>query len=77
LLRALVSQPRLLLLDEPFSALDPAARNEARLLVKNIVKDLSIPVYLITHDPDDVKVLAEHKVYIRDGRLFRDEKGHP
>jgi ABC-type Fe3+/spermidine/putrescine transport system ATPase subunit len=77
LLRALVSEPRILLLDEPFSALDPAARNEARLLVKAVVRDLSIPVYLITHDPDDVKVLAQHQVYIRDGRFFRDEKSHP
>ncbi|MFZ3231303.1 MAG: ATP-binding cassette domain-containing protein [Pseudobdellovibrio sp.] len=69
LLRALISQPRILLLDEPFSALDAAARDEARQLVKSIIHELDIPVYLITHDESDVKILADHIVSIRDGRF--------
>jgi len=74
LLRALVSRPRLLLLDEPFSALDASARGEARELVKTLVRNLDIPVYLITHDEVDVKALADRVVYIQDGRFIRDEK---
>jgi len=74
LLRALVSRPRLLLLDEPFSALDASARGEARELVKTLVRNLDIPVYLITHDEVDVKALADRVVYIQDGRFISDEK---
>jgi len=75
LLRALVSRPRLLLLDEPFSALDASARGEAREIVKTLVRNLDIPVYLITHDEADVKALADRVVYIQDGRFISDEKG--
>ncbi len=69
LLRALVSNPRLLLLDEPFSALDPELRTEARLTVKNLIHELKIPVYLITHDAEDVKMLADHSLAINHGRI--------
>lgn len=67
LLRALISQPRILLLDEPFSALDSESKGEARSLVKNLLKDMAIPIYLITHDPEDVRVLANQTVDIIDG----------
>ncbi len=66
LARALVGQPRILLLDEPFSSLDQAIREEARQLVKNVIKDLNIPTLLITHDFEDISVLANHKVKIKD-----------
>lgn len=76
LLRALVSQPKVLLLDEPFSALDQETRGEARHLVKEVIQDLQIPVYLITHDQADVQALANKVVYIRNGKLHSDEKGN-
>ncbi len=74
LLRALVSNPRVLLLDEPFSALDPQLRIQARELVKSILLDLKIPVYLITHDESDVQFLAQHKVALQNGQFFRVKK---
>lgn len=74
LLRALVSQPRVLLLDEPFSALDPQLKIQARELVKSILLDLKIPVYLITHDESDVQFLAQHKVTLQNGQFSSVKK---
>ncbi len=70
LLRALVSNPRILLLDEPFSALDTDLRSEARLLVKELLSELDIPVYLITHDKEDVNSLAENVIRLHEGKLI-------
>lgn len=70
LLRALISQPRILLLDEPFSALDTGLRIEARQLVKKIIQQLDIPVYLITHDQEDVNFLADYVLHLKDGRII-------
>ena len=69
LLRALICEPQILLLDEPFSALDSASRAQARILVKSVLAELSIPVYLISHDLEDTAFLAQHRVYIDSGRF--------
>lgn len=65
LVRALVGEPRVLLLDEPFSALDKETREEARQLVQSVIRGLDIPTLLITHDPDDILVLADQKVELK------------
>ncbi len=69
LMRALLSQPRILLLDEPFSALDPESRHEARSLLKAVLQDVEVPVYLITHDRDDVTELAQTVIELKQGRI--------
>lgn len=69
LLRALVSKPRVLILDEPFSALDPELRAEARALVKDVISRLDIPVYLITHDQEDAQTMAQHRIVMSAGRI--------
>lgn len=71
LLRALVSNPRILLLDEPFSALDTDLRSEARLLVKEVLSQLDIPIYLVTHDKEDVSSLAENVIHLKNGKLIQ------
>lgn len=68
-LRAVVSNPRLLLLDEPFSALDPNLRSESRAMLREFLNEISVPVLLITHDAEDVRVLAQHHLKISDGRI--------
>lgn len=70
LLRALVSSPRILLLDEPFSALDQELRFEARKLVKELLNQLDIPVYLITHDKEDVEFLAQKIIHLQAGKIL-------
>lgn len=69
LARAIIARPRILMLDEPFSALDENLREESRSLVKKIITQLKIPTLLITHDKNDIQVLADKVTLIRDGRL--------
>jgi molybdate transport system ATP-binding protein len=51
--RALAASPRALLLDEPFSALDPLLRTRMRAEVRRICAELDTPTLLVTHDPED------------------------
>jgi molybdate transport system ATP-binding protein len=62
LARALASSPRILLLDEPFSALDFSTRDSLRQLVKELVHEHSLTAILVTHDVDDVTTLAHQVV---------------
>ena len=55
LLRTLLSEPQALLLDEPFAKLDKALRNRVRSFVFGAAQKDSLPVLLVTHDPDDAE----------------------
>lgn len=68
LARALFSRPRLLLLDEPFSALDPLLRDRLRGELAERVRDAGIPLLMITHDPLDVEAFASSLVVYAGGR---------
>lgn len=69
LARALVKSPRLLILDEPFSALDYQLKKQARLLIQKIVNKRKTPVLLVTHDPQDIEALAQRVVILEKGRI--------
>jgi len=69
LTRALAPQPRLLLLDEPLSALDLARRPRTRALLQEVLAAFSGPRMLITHDPLDALLLADHLVVLENGRV--------
>lgn len=73
LARALVVEPRLLLMDEPLSALDPKTRHNIRALLKKTIKRLDMTVLHITHDLDDVWSLANKVAVFRDGRLLQHD----
>lgn len=73
LARALMANPRLLLLDEPFSALDPMMRNKMRQETLEMLRDFSIPAIVITHDPDDVDAFAGMLVLYENGETCQIE----
>ncbi len=70
LARAIISRPRFLLLDEPFSSLDSSMRAEARNLVERVLKKRKIPTILITHDQEDIDQLAQRVCKIEKGKLI-------
>lgn len=80
LARALIRKPDLLLLDEPFAALDPNLRSRLRSGLLDIQKHFNIPVMLISHDPEDVDIFAETLVVYDAGRVstlvanYKEEK---
>ncbi|WP_124711353.1 sulfate/molybdate ABC transporter ATP-binding protein [Gordonia insulae] len=66
--RALAAQPRILLLDEPFRALDVDVAGRLRALLRDLLDDRSRTTIMVTHDVVDVVTLADSLVVIDDGR---------
>lgn len=69
LARALVGRPRLLLLDEPLTALDVPARESVRLELRRLLASLGIPAIVVTHDRNDVLALADRVAVIAAGSI--------
>jgi molybdate transport system ATP-binding protein len=70
LARALVADPAVLLLDEPFSALDASTRTQLRDLVATLVDDRRLTAVLVTHDQADITHLADRVVRYAPGRTL-------
>ncbi len=71
LAQALARSPRLLLLDEPFSALDVPVRSELRSELRRLQRELSLSTVLVTHDPAEAALLADDVVVIDGGRVIQ------
>ena len=72
LARALASDPALLLLDEPLSALDPTTRAQTRAALGLRLRGFDGVTTLVTHDPLDALSLADHLVFIEAGHLVQE-----
>jgi len=70
--RALLAEPKLLLLDEPFSALDRPLRAELARVVGQWSAERGVPLVLVSHDEADAEVLAEQRWHLSDGQLVRE-----
>jgi sulfonate transport system ATP-binding protein len=73
LARALVRQPSLLLLDEPFAALDALTRLTMQALVAELIGRYRPGVLLVTHDVEEAILLADRILVLKDGRISADE----
>ena len=62
LLRALLAEPKALLLDEPFSKLDANLKKEIKKFVFNLIKKAGIPTILVTHNKEDIPIKNKNKV---------------
>lgn len=74
--RAIVRRKPLLLLDEPFSALDPALRQEMAALLKALKQQHGLSVLLVTHEPKDALNLADKVVFIHQGKVHWQGDGN-
>lgn len=72
LARALAVEPRILLLDEPFGALDRQVREELRAQLKRIQAELGITTLFVTHDQDEALGLADRVVILNRGQVVAD-----
>ena len=75
LARALAIKPEVLLLDEPFAALDAQVRAELRAWVRALQHELRITTILVTHDQNEAMEVADRLVILRDGRI--EQIGEP
>jgi sulfonate transport system ATP-binding protein len=74
LARALVHDPRLLLLDEPLGALDALTRIEMQRLIEDLWRRNGFTALLVTHDVQEAVALADRVLLIEDGRIALDER---
>ena len=69
LARALITQPRALLLDEPFSALDAALREQLRTEFRERITEAGMTAILVTHDEQEARAMAQHAWGLQGGKL--------
>ena len=72
LARALANDPAILLMDEPFGALDPLTRAEMQTMLRDLLTRLHKTALIVTHDLPEAIFLAERVVFIHDGRVQAD-----
>jgi osmoprotectant transport system ATP-binding protein len=72
LARALATDPTVLLMDEPFGALDPLTRAEMQTMLRGLLERMGKTVLLVTHDLDEALYLAQRVVFLSEGSVAAD-----
>ncbi|MCW2261650.1 MULTISPECIES: ABC transporter ATP-binding protein [Sphingobacterium] len=73
--RALVNDPQVLLMDEPFNQVDASFRDTLQQDIKQIVVETGLTIILVSHDPTEVLALADDLIVMKDGKIL--DQGHP
>ena len=71
LARALAIEPRMLLLDEPFTGLDAPVRDRLRRELRRLQREAGLCTVIVTHDPEEAALLADEIVVLDDGRVLQ------
>jgi ABC-type sulfate/molybdate transport systems ATPase subunit/ABC-type sulfate transport system permease component len=71
LARALATDPTVVLLDEPFSALDAPVRAELRRELRRLQREVNLSTVIVTHDPEEAAMLADEIVVVSDGLVLQ------
>jgi ABC-type Fe3+/spermidine/putrescine transport system ATPase subunit len=72
LARALATVPRLFLLDEPLSAIDPETKTRVAADLRTLIKKTGVPTVIVTHDPEEARMLADARYRLDGGKLARE-----
>jgi hypothetical protein len=71
ILRAIISQPQLLLMDEPFSALDPVSKTQLQDLIKQLHQELGLTIVFVTHDMREALKLGDRICVMHEGQILQ------
>ncbi len=71
--RALLSEPQLLLMDEPLTGLDGARKDELLRYIARLTRQVDIPVVYVSHDADEIAAIADHLVVMNAGRVVASD----
>ena len=69
IVRAIIGKPKILLMDEPFSALDAISRKQLQSLIKDLHKEFGMTTIFVTHDTDEALKLADRIAVLQDGEI--------
>lgn len=69
ILRAIATNPQIVLMDEPFSALDPISRRQLQVFIKNLQKKMKLTIIFVTHDLDEALYLADRVAVMNEGLI--------
>ena len=69
IVRAIIGKPKILLMDEPFSALDAISRKQLQDLTKNLHKEFGMTTIFVTHDTDEAIKLGDRIAVLQDGEI--------
>ncbi len=72
LCRAMMNRPKLLLMDEPLSALDPAMRNKLQHNILKLHKEFGTTTIMVSHDPSEIYRLADRVIILKQGKAVQD-----
>lgn len=74
IVRAIIGEPRILLMDEPFSALDAISRKQLQVLTKKLHNEFGVTIIFVTHDTDEALLLADRIAVLQDGQICQIDK---
>ena len=74
IVRAMIGQPKILLMDEPFSALDAISRKQLQMLTKKLHEEFGMTTIFVTHDTDEALLLGDRIAVLQNGEICQVDK---